>query len=154
MRSRTPRSAARRRAPLVLASLLVAAGSAGCASSSQDTTAEQARDSLYAVLDTTQRMLGGEFDNQDDPTARGCALALWQEGDHFPALRLGTAPAGADDAVATVSDYWEGLGYELSTSTVGEVLEVQGEGDQGEILILRVSDDAITLQGESACRPS
>jgi hypothetical protein len=154
MRSRTPTSAARRLAAFALVSVVFGAGSVGCAASEDDATAEQARDSLYAILDATQRMLGGEFDNQDDPTARGCALALWQEGDHFPALRLGAAPANADEVVATVSDYWDELGYELTTASLGEVLEVQGEGDLGEILILRVSDDAITLQGESECRPA
>jgi hypothetical protein len=156
MRSHTSTGAGRRRSVAgVCVALAIAAGATGCVGSgSTGATAEEARDSLYAILDQTQELLGGTFDNQDDPTARGCALALWSEGDHFPALRLGAAPADAQRAVSDVTDYWTGLGYDLTTATVGAVIEVQGMGEGGETLILRVSDDATTLQGESECRPS
>lgn len=156
MRSHTSTGTGRRRTVVgVCVALTLAVASTGCvANDSADVTAEEARDALYATLDETQDLLGGTFDNQDDPTARGCALALWSEGDHYPALRLGSAPEDAQDAVDTVTDYWTTLGYDLSTATVGAVVEVQGMGDAGETLILRVSDDAITLQGESECRPA
>lgn len=155
MRSHTSTGAGRRRSVAgVCVALAIAACSTGCVGNSEGPTAEEARDSLYATLDKTQELLGGRFDNQDDPTARGCALALWSEGDHFPALRLGAAPADPQRAVSAVSDYWSELGYDLTMATVGAVVEVQGTGETGESLILRVSDDATTLQGESECRPA
>ena len=156
MRSHTSTDVGRRRSVAgVCVVLVIAAVSTGCvANDAAEITAEDARDSLYATLDETEELLGGSFDNQDDPTARGCALALWAEGEHYPALRLAAAPADAQAAVTAVSDYWTELGYELSIATVGAVTEVQGLGDAGETLILRVSGDATTLQGESECRPT
>lgn len=155
MKSPPSTGAGRRRlVASVSVALAIVACSSGCMSAGSDITAEEARDALYDTLDETQQILGGTFDNQDDPTARGCALALWSEGNHFPALRLGAAPADTGAAVDAVSDYWTGIGYELTTATVGAVVEVQGMSDLGATLILRVSADATTLQGESACRPS
>jgi hypothetical protein len=156
MKSAPSTGAGRRRlVASVSVALTIVASSLGCSSpNGSELTPEEARDALYETLDETQVILGGTFDNQDDPTARGCALALWSEGDHFPALRLGAAPADATAAVDDVSDYWTELGYDLTTATVGAVVEVQGMSDLGATLILRVSTDATTLQGESACRPS
>jgi hypothetical protein len=138
-----------------LAAALTLAGSgSGCAlGSGNGITAEAARTSLYATLDETQDRLGGQWDNQDDPTPRGCSVALWSEGEMYPALRVGTPPERPEYAVESVSAYWDGLGLVLSTTDVGDVVELQGESDEGEIVILRVSAEAMTLQGESECRP-
>jgi hypothetical protein len=146
------------RAATVVASTVCAAALAvtasGCAlAAGSGTSAGTARDALYSTLDSTQDLLGGSWDNQDDPTSRGCVIPLWAEGESFPALRVGPDPSRADVAVATVSEYWSDLGLELTTSEVGDVLEVQGESEFGEVLILRVSAEAMTLQGESECRP-
>ncbi|PRY69982.1 hypothetical protein B0I08_101104 [Glaciihabitans tibetensis] len=127
----------------------------GCAlSAGSGDSAGAARDSLYETLDSTQDLLGGSWDNQDDPTSRGCVIPLWTDGESFPALRVGPDPARADVAVATVSAFWSDLGLELTTTDVGEVVELQGESDLGEVLILRISAEAMTLQGESECRPA
>lgn len=154
MRAASPVARACRWTALAGGVLLLGIAPMGCATSVPDATAEQARDGLYATLNETQRLLGSDFINRDDPTARGCALGLWREGDQFPALRVGTAAGDASVAVATVSAYWDRLGYALTTSSVGPVQELQGENDAGEVVILRVSDDSVTLQGESECRPS
>jgi hypothetical protein len=153
MRAGTPAARARRLTALAGGVLLVGAAPVGCAGSASDATAEQAREALYATLNETQRLLDVDFANQDDPTARGCALGLWQEGDQFPALRVSAGATDASVTVATVSQYWDELGYALTSSSVGSVRELQGENDSGEVVILRVSADAITLQGESECRP-
>ena len=152
VRGLTARTAATRTAA-VLASFLALATS-GCAlSAGSGSSAESARESLYATLDQTEQLLGGTWDNQDDPTSRGCVIPLWVEGEMFPALRVGAAPLRADVAVETVSDYWRDLELDLSTTDVGDVLELKGEGEFGDVLILRVSAEAMTLQGESECRP-
>jgi hypothetical protein len=36
---------------------------------------------------------------------------------------------------------------------VGEVIQLQARGDADELLLFRVSSNAMTLQGESECRP-
>ena len=128
-------------------------GDPGSGNPEGDSSQEAARASLYASLDTTQELLGGTWDNQDDPTPRGCTVALWSDGGLFPALRVGPAPTRVDGAVATVSAYWTELGLALVTTDVGAVVELQGESEAGAVLILRVSADAMTLQGESECRP-
>jgi hypothetical protein len=112
-----------------------------------------ARTSLYSVLDDTQEILGGTWSNQDDPTPRGCSVSLWSEGELFPALRVGEPPDRPEAAVTAVSTYWTDLGHTLETTDVGEVAEVQATNDRGERLILRLSEGAMTLQGESECRP-
>lgn len=116
-------------------------------------SADEARSELYTSLDDTEDLLGGTWDNRDDPTARGCLIPLWVEGEHFPGLRLGSAPPDVDDAVDAVASAWAEWGYRVEQTLVGEVVELQGRDSLGELLIFRVTEDAMTLQGESECRP-
>ena len=126
----------------------------GCtAGNSGGGSAESARDRLYGLLDETQVVLGGTWENQDDPTSRGCVIPLFTEGEMYPALRVGTPPARVADAVASVTTLWRTRGYTVDEAAIDTVREVQAEGDNGEIAILRVSAEAMTLHGESECRP-
>jgi len=126
----------------------------GCtAGNSGGESAESARDRLYGLLDETQVVLGGTWENQDDPTSRGCVIPLFTEGEMYPALRVGTPPARVADAVASVTTLWRTRGYTVDEAAIDTVREVQAEGDNGEIAILRVSAEAMTLHGESECRP-
>ncbi|MDO7882455.1 hypothetical protein [Antiquaquibacter soli] len=116
-------------------------------------TAEEARTELYDSLDRTETVLGGLWDNRDDPTARGCLIPLWVEGEHYPGLRLGSAPDDRQAAANSVRDTWTEWGYRVTQTLVGEVIELQGRSSVGELLVFRVTEEAMTLQGESECRP-
>jgi hypothetical protein len=147
-------SAWRRLSLLPLSAVLLLAAS-GCAlDAGSGTDPVTARDSMYGVLDQTEGLLGGSWDNQDDPTSRGCVIPLWTDGELYPALRVGPPPEDASGLRAAVAGYWGDLGYTVTTTDVGDVVELQGKSDVGEVLILRVSADAMTLQGESECRPT
>lgn len=133
--------------------LLVAALSGCVVTPGSGLSATEARSALYDSLDETEDLLGGMWDNRDDPTARGCLVPLWVEGQHFPGLRLGSAPDDIESAVTSVTEAWAEWGYRVEQTLVGEVVELQGRDSVGELLIFRVTQDAMTLQGESECRP-
>lgn len=127
----------------------------GCAlSTGSAQSPSEARDAFRAVLDGTQQVLGGEWEISDDPTARGCVIPLWVDGTRYPALRLAPPPADSDAAVQLVSAHWEELGYSIEISTVGDATELEGTNPYGALVIFRISSDAMTLQGESECRPA
>ena len=63
------------------------------------------------------------------------------------------AVATSSDAIDTVRAIWADLGLSVKSSNVGEAIELQATGEHGEALIFRVSDNVMTLQGESECRP-
>jgi hypothetical protein len=131
---------------------LVALG--GCAvTSGSGLSPAEARGELYDVLDQTQDAVGGDWDNQDDPTARGCVIPLWTEGEQFPGLRIGPPPGDLSSTVEMVEEAWAAWGYRVEQSRIGEVIELQGRNSVQELLVFRVSADAMTLQGESECRP-
>jgi hypothetical protein len=142
------------RLALIPAAALVLAGLSGCVvSAGSGMTAVGARDELYKILDHTQAKLGGDWQNQDDPTSRGCVFPVWSKGSHYPALRLGSAPTDARLAVKSVRTLWDKLGYSLQKSMVGDVTQLQGKSALGQLLVLRIGPDSMTLQGESECRP-
>ena len=127
----------------------------GCSlSASDDPTPAQARSELQEVLTATQDAVGGEWEVRDDPTPRGCVIPLWVEGERYPVLRIGSAPLDAQAALAAVDRTWNEWGYEVDTIVVGEVTQLQGQSPADAVLIFRVSADAMTLQGESECRPA
>lgn len=116
-------------------------------------SAVEARSDLYAALDDTQEVVGGQWENRDDPTARGCIIPLWVDGEQYPGLRIGTAPDDVDGTLKTVIEAWDEWGYRVEQTLVGSVNELQGRNSLDQLLIFRVSDDAMTLQGQSECRP-
>ena len=125
----------------------------GCASAG-NLSAEQSRDRLYAALDGTQLLVGGTWERQDDPTARGCTVPLWTPGITYPALRLGSPPSSIADVVAAVQRSWQANGFEVLESTVGTATEVSARRGGTELLLFRASTAGMTLQGESECRPA
>lgn len=141
-----------RTVPAVLTTVLVLSAALGGCASARGLDPVQARERFTGVLDDTQSVVGGEWENADDPTARSCTIPFWVEGTRYPALRLAGPPSDPTGAARTVTDYWEGLDYTVETTAVGDVTELQGTG-RGELLVFRVSDDGMTLQGESECRP-
>jgi hypothetical protein len=116
-------------------------------------TPDEARDRFIGILDSTQDALGGPWENRDDPTARNCAIPLWVEGIRFPGLRLGEAPDSPTDALSTVEAHWETVEVTSERTEVGDVTELRGTNQAGDLFIFRANADAMTLQGESECRP-
>lgn len=112
-----------------------------------------ARDRFITLLDEAQRMIGGDWMVEDDPTPRECVVPLWVAGERYPALRIGDAPAAPAAAAERVVQAWSAAGMTVTRTDVGDVIEVRGETSDGELLILRVSASASTLLGESECRP-
>ncbi|MCU1439610.1 MAG: transketolase central region [Rhodoglobus sp.] len=138
---------------VMITSPLLALG--GCAiTAGSGLSSHEARGELYAVLDQTEETVGGVWKNQDDPTARGCVIPLWIEGEMFPGLRIGSPPRDMTSTLETVEQAWSKWGYRVEQSRIGEVVELQGRNSVHELLVFRVSEDAMTLQGESECRPT
>ena len=108
-------------------------------------------------LDATQTLVGGEWQVRDDPSGRYCSLPSGGSGQSTPALRIGAVSAETPEpsvVAAAVASAWKRWGYAVTQSvralSIGEVAEVQASGASGEYLIFRASDNALTLQGESA----
>jgi hypothetical protein len=142
---------------LAVASTLVAPALAlgGCAiQAGSGLSAEEARTELYSVLDETESAVGGVWENQDDPTARGCVIPLWVDGEMYPALRIGPAPEDPAGTLDEVVEAWADWGYTVRETKVGDVVELQGRNEVQELIVFRVSSEAMTLQGESECRPA
>ncbi|MDQ4137725.1 MAG: hypothetical protein M3116_02605 [Actinomycetota bacterium] len=116
-------------------------------------TPEEARDRFVGILDSTQDALGGPWQNRDDPTPRNCTIPLWVEGIRYPGLRLGDPPKSTSEALATVEDHWTTLEVTSERAEVGDVTELRGTNPSGDLFIFRANEEAMTLQGESECRP-
>jgi hypothetical protein len=114
---------------------------------------EEARDRFLGVLNSTQEALGGDWENRDDPTPRNCTVPLWVEGIRYPGLRLGDAPASPEAALDTVERHWDKLDMASERTEVGSVTELRGSDPSGDLFIFRANSDAMTLMGESECRP-
>ena len=110
----------------------------------------EARSALYATLDETQELIGGVWSNLDDPNSRGCILDA-DVGRTFSALRTATPVADPSAAVAAA---WEEAGYTVDSTEIGPVAQLVGTNAGAALLIFRLSDRAMTLQGESECRPA
>lgn len=113
----------------------------------------EARERFLALLDDAQALVGGDWQVRDDPTPRECVIPLWVSGERYPALRIGDAPAAPSAAAERVERAWSDAGLRVTRTDVGDVVEVKGETADGELLVLRVSESASTLLGESECRP-
>ncbi|MDI2097742.1 hypothetical protein [Ruicaihuangia caeni] len=160
---RTPHSSPSRHRPTsrafaALTALACCALLAGCAlSEGSGLSPTEARDAFLDVIDRTQSVAGGTWERQDDPTPRSCTVPLWAEGQRYPALRLAPAPDGSDERdeiVEEVTQLWRELGYRVEVSSVGGAVELKAHESRFESLILRLSPNGMTLQGESECRPA
>ena len=117
-------------------------------------SAAEAQAHFLSLLEQTQDAVGGTWENRDDGTPRDCDLEPWGRGEQYPALRIGSSPRDALSTLQIVSDHWAGEGYHVERSGSGTVLELQGRTGSDELVIFRISDYAMTLQGESACHPA
>ena len=142
----------------VLVALACAAASLTACAVAAATAGEVHRD-FAGVLITTQELVGGDWEVRDDPVSRTSVSSRGGPGVQIPALRVapGAPLVGPADAARAVAEQWTALGYEVTEAPpldAAHVVEVQASGDEGEYLIFRASDQAMTLQGESACAAS
>ena len=129
-------------------------GLTGCAvAPGSGVTPDEARERFIGVLDSTQETLGGSWEKSDDPTARNCTIPLWVEGIRYPGLRLAKATGSPKEALDTVEEHWESLDVTSERTEVGNVTELRGTSRSGDLFIFRANADAMTLMGESECRP-
>ncbi len=143
-----------RRSVVPIAAVLIATAMSGCAVQSPSSVTDlEARERFLEVLDEAQRLVGGAWQNMDDPTARECVIPLWIAGERYPALRVGDPPASVAGAADIIEQAWDDAGMRVTRTDIGDVIEVKGESAEGELVVLRVSDSASTLLGESECRP-
>ena len=112
-------------------------------------TLEQARDSFYSTIDSTEQAAGGDWRVQDSSATLGCAVNFGQTGRAYSALRISSTVD--PDALAEVTSLWTSLGYDLERTSIGPATQLVATGDGGEQLIFRTSERAMTLQGESEC---
>jgi len=136
-----------------LSIVIVAASLCGCSANSSGPSVAEAREQFYSVLDETQEAVGGVWENRDDSQARSCVIPNQSAGEQYPGLRIGAAPRDAEKSVQAVVDAWVRLGYTVKRTMIGDIAELQGRNARDELLVFRVSDAAMTLQGESECRP-
>ena len=158
---------------------VIAPRGAGFAASAP--TLEQARVDFYAVVDATVELVGGDWVNQDSATSRGCVVSFGLAGRTYTALRLATStvaeasvpdttvpdttvpeiaspsatltPLSTSEILRGVTSSWTGLGYTVERTRVGPAIQLLATSAAHEQLIFRISDRAMTLQGESECRP-
>jgi len=115
---------------------------------------EQSQVEFFDVIEQTQQLVGGSWETSDDPSARSCVIPFATEGERWSALRISADPADPRDALAAVTASWSELGYATLRTDIGPVGQVQGESEFGQVLVFRVSEAAMTLQGESECLPA
>ncbi|MGY6496666.1 MAG: hypothetical protein ACXIUP_00400 [Microcella sp.] len=146
------RALSRSLATVAAAALLLS----GCAlAPTTDVTDQQARDRFIAHVDTAQGAAGGSWETKDDPSPRECTIPLWVTGARIPALRTGPAPAdGLEAAAGRMQRHFTDAGMRTTVSEIGDVVEVRAETPAGELLLFRVSETAMTITGESECRPA
>jgi hypothetical protein len=137
---------------VAVTALLVISGCAVQASS--PVSDDEARERFVEVLNETQAVVGGTWSVRDDPTPRGCIIPLWVDGQRFPALRIADAPDPNAHSVDRVEQAWRDDAMAVTRTEVGTVTELKGESATGELYLFRVSGSAMTLSGESECRPT
>ncbi|MDW4633518.1 hypothetical protein NQ284_27835, partial [Escherichia coli] len=84
------------------------------------------RTRFYEFLDSTQELVGGDWDVRDDPTPRGCDLSIWGDGSTYPGLRIGSTLASDAAALKAVQEAWEGDGFAVETAQIGDATELKG----------------------------
>jgi hypothetical protein len=155
----------------VLVALACAAASLTACAVAAATAGEVHRD-FAKVLVATQELAGGAWEIRDDPVARSCVSSPGVNGFQVPALRIASGPDSVTptEIASAVAEQWTTLGYEVTrlqtnggpaagpagglagvSDDAPAIAEVQARGGDGEYLIFRASDQAMTIQGESAC---
>ena len=132
----------------------------GCATPDPDapTTPYEAQATLVALFDRIQAEVGGDWENQDDPSPMSCDVRGGGDGVQFTATRYGGSPgtmADAKTATAAVTALLTAEGYEIGESGLfGEGgYELTMTNNKGSNIRFGANDIAMGLDGGSDCRP-
>ncbi|WP_213814839.1 hypothetical protein [Glaciihabitans sp. dw_435] len=143
----------------VISLLVVLAGCAAqpttSSSNSQETAIAdpaQVRTDLYKQLDKAQALLGGAWDNADDPSPMECTAGS-SSGVTFTGNR-GSNDVVAEEMRAQVASLWEGMGF--TTRMKDDVAPYRlviatSPSDPENTLTFGLSDNAMYLEGQGAC---
>lgn len=133
---------------------------AGCAAppgqSEPVDTPKQSQEKLLALLDETQQLIGGDWENSDSGSPRDCQLpGSGDTGTTFTGLRSQEMPALDDATTAEVVALWEKRGFEAGTGAMGILTSVLGVNPDNETYYveLSISDYSTQLSGQAACVP-
>lgn len=133
---------------------------AGCAApvdgSTPDDSPKESQEKLLALLDETQQLIGGDWENQDSGSPRDCELpGSGDTGTTFTGARSQEMPALDDDTVAKVFEFWEGEGFEAGEAGMGVLTSVLGvhPDNKSYYVELRIGEQATQLSGQAACVP-
>jgi len=130
----------------------------GCATEGQsDMTAETARDELAALFDETETLLGGDWENRDDPAPYECTTAGGGVGVQYAFSRLGdgaTDEATIDAHLDEVAALWGEHGYETEVVREGDLgPRLVGGNDRRSRITFAMSTEGSFLSGGSDCEP-
>jgi len=131
----------------------------GCATADQgdSTTPYEAQDTLVVLFDRIQTEVGGDWENQDDPSPMSCDVRGGGDGVQFTATRISAYPRTMEDAKAAnaaVTALLTDEGYEIRESVlVNDIYELTMTNNKGSNIHLGANDVAIGLDGGSDCRP-
>lgn len=117
---------------------------------------EQDRDALIALFNETEKLVGGDWANTDDPTPLTCTTAAGADGVQFG---LGRDRPGISDAslreqiTKKVALLWEQNGYTTSPAN-DPTIDLVGVGainEQLSSLRFGINDNAVVMSGGSNC---
>ena len=145
---------------LAITGIAVVVAVTGCASPPPDAdtrhSPKESQAALLALLDDTQQLVGGEWQNEDSPSPRDCELpGSGDTGTTFTGARSLAAPALDDATVSKVLDFWEGEGFEAGSKAMGALTSVLGvdPDNKANYVELLIGDQATQLNGQAACVP-
>ncbi|WP_213814838.1 hypothetical protein [Glaciihabitans sp. dw_435] len=112
----------------------------------------QVRTDLYSQLDKAQELIGGTWDNADDPSPTDCTVGS-TTGVTFTGTRRSndTVP---EETRAKVAALWESMGF--TTETKDDVAPYRliiatSKVDPENTLTFGLADKAMYLEGQGAC---
>ncbi|WP_157109268.1 hypothetical protein [Cryobacterium arcticum] len=140
----------------------------GCAAADQEDsmTPYEAQDTLVVLFDRIQTEVGGDWENQDDPSPMSCDVRGGGDGDgdgdgdgvQFTATRMSVYPRTMDEAkaaTAAVTALLTDEGYEILESGLfgEEGYDLTMTNNKGSNINFGGNDVAMGLNGGSDCRP-
>jgi hypothetical protein len=131
----------------------------GCATPGQgdSMTPYEAQATLVELFDRIQTEVGGDWENQDDPSPMSCDVRGVGDGVQFTATRISVYPRTMEDAkaaTAAVTALLTDEGYEIRESVlVNDIYELTMTNHKGSNIHLGANDVAMGLDGGSDGRP-
>lgn len=145
------------RVAIVGAVVLMMAGCTAPSDTSQPADSpKESQQKLLALLDQTQELIGGDWENHDSPSPRDCELpGSGETGTTFTGARSQKMPALDDETVSQVLNLWEKEGFEAGESGAGALDSVLGvdPANKAYYVELMIGEHATQLNGQAACVP-